>query len=56
VEADAAVNPVMRGLSRRGVPQDASLRSTDNFVARFGSEASCGGGTTEDVEADAAVD
>ena len=54
MEADAVVNPAMRGLSRRGVPQDASLRGTDNFVARIGSEVSCrDGGTTE---ADAAVD
>jgi hypothetical protein len=55
VEADAAVDPVMRGLRRRNVPVDASLRGTDNFIARIGSEASCRGGTTEDVEADAAV-
>ena len=45
---------VVRGLSRRDVPEDASL-GTENFVARIGIEASCGG-TIEDVEAAAAVD
>jgi hypothetical protein len=55
VEADAAVDGVVRGLSRRDVPEDAPL-GTDNFVAKISIEASCGVGTVEDVEADAAVD
>jgi hypothetical protein len=32
VEADAAVDRVMRGLSRRNVPENASLRGTGHLV------------------------
>lgn len=38
------------------IPEDVSLRGTDDFAARMGIGAGCGGGTIKDVEANAAVD
>lgn len=56
VEADAADDRATRGLSRWDGPEDASSGVTGSLAASMGTEASCGGGSIEEVEAEAAVD
>ena len=46
----------MRGLSRRDILLDASPRGIDCSVASMGTEASCNGGTIEEVEVDIVLD